>query len=53
MTNILYYLMNSITAVKEVKTSGSSKAIYLTTELNLLGDVNTGDKVKITIEKVN
>ena len=45
--------MNSITAVKEVKKSGSSKAIYVTTELNLLGDINEGEKVKVTLEKIN
>ena len=43
--------MDSITAVKTVKKSGSSKAIYITSELNLLGDVKDGDKVRVTIQK--
>lgn len=43
--------MNTVTTVKEVKHSGSSLAVYITRELNLM-TVKKGDKVKITIEKV-
>ena len=45
--------MDKITAIKEVKKSGSSKAIYVTTELNLLGEIDEGQKVKVTLEKIN
>ena len=45
--------MKSITAIKEVKKSGSSKAIYVTNELSLLGIENEGEKVEITITKID
>lgn len=44
--------MDEITTVKEVKCSGSSLAVYITRELNML-DMKKGDKVKITIEKTD
>lgn len=43
--------MNTIQAVKEIRGSGSSCAIYITRELSYLG-LTKGDKVKITLEKV-
>ena len=43
--------MNSIEVVKEVKSSGTSFALYLTKELRML-DVNKGDKVEVTIKKI-
>ena len=45
--------MNTITAIKTVKMSGSSKAIYVTSELNLLGDIQVGDKIEITLKKID
>lgn len=53
ITIIIHYLMNTITAVKTVKMSGSSKAIYITSELNLLGDIQVGDKIEITLKKID
>ena len=43
--------MNTVTSIKEVKSSGSSLAVYITRELNLL-EVEKGDKIEITIKKV-
>lgn len=43
--------MKSITAVKEVKSSGSSLAIHVTRELKHLS-VGKDEAVKITIEKI-
>ena len=42
--------MSTVTTVKEVKSSGSSLAVYITRELNLL-NVDKGDKIEITIRK--
>lgn len=44
--------MNVITTVKEVKSSGSSLAVYLTRELRLL-NLNKGDRIKVIIEKTD
>lgn len=43
--------MNTVSTVKEVKYSGSSLAVYITRELNMM-EVKRGDKVKVTLEKV-
>ena len=53
---IIYSIMSSeemdrIQAVKEIRGSGSSCAIYITRELGYLG-LTKGDKVKITLEKI-
>lgn len=40
-----------IEATKEVFTSGGSLIVYLTNELKML-DVEKGDKIKVTIEKI-
>lgn len=44
--------MNKIEAVKEIYTTGNSLVISITKEVRMMG-ISKGDKIKVTIEKVD
>lgn len=50
--NIRSDRMNKIEAVKEIMITGNSLAIFATRELKML-DLEKGNKVKVTFEKIN